>query len=68
LSSAWIRDRGAVKPLLQTLDQFQQCLLLLLHLAKLFPNTGVLGLHGRNIALQVVRSASLSHDFFFRIA
>jgi hypothetical protein len=67
-SARRLRDRRAVKPLLQTLDQFQQCLLLLLHLAQLFSNSGVLGLHGRNIALQVAWSGSLSNDSFIRSA
>ena len=57
-----------IKPLLQTLDQFQQSLLLLVHLAKLFSNGGVLRPHGRDIAFQVAWSGTLSNDFFLRIA
>jgi len=53
---------------LQTVHKFQQCLLLLFHLAKLFSNGGVLGLHSHYFVLQVVRPAFLSNDFLLRIA
>jgi hypothetical protein len=44
---------------LQTLDLLQQCLLLLLHLAKQFSNNGVLGFQDLDFAIQVARFSSL---------
>ena len=63
-----IRCRAPVKPSLQTVDLFKQCLLLLLHLAKQFSNRGVLRLHGLDFALQVLWLRILSRDFVLRTA
>jgi len=62
------RGRDAIQPSLQTLDLLQQCLLLLVHLAKQFSNNGVLGLQGIDVALQVVRWRFFGSDVVHRAA
>ena len=62
-----IRCRAPIKPSLQTVDLFQQCLLLLFHLAKQFSNRGVLGLHRLDFVFQVVFGFGvIGRDFVLR--
>jgi len=49
-----------LKPSLQTVNLFKQCLLLLLDLAKLFPEREVLRLHGVDFALLILWPGVLS--------
>jgi len=55
---------SSLKPSLQTATKFQKCLLLLLHLAQLFSNSGVIGYHIRDFVLQVDGAAVSLEEFF----
>ena len=57
-----IRCRASIKPSLQTVDLFKQCLLLLLHLAKQFPNCSVLRSHSLDLVFQIVSRGLISRD------